>query len=101
MYQNRFGWNKHSHWLIFVYLNMSNLHQLQKEKNKLEKEEVQKINARLIDSGERNKLKENLRQYLLESGWYEDIRVYVKGNLKKMFIFVRLPQRKWRYDVNE
>jgi uncharacterized protein YeeX (DUF496 family) len=84
MYQNRFGWSKQSHWLIFEYLNMSNLHQLQKEKNKLEKEEVQKINAKLIDSGERNKLKENLRQYLLESGWYEDIRIYVKGNFKKV-----------------
>eukprot|EP01080_Neovahlkampfia_damariscottae_P003834 gene3834-6994_t len=55
----------------------------QEQSNRKKKEEDEKLKIRefLRKSGELNKLKEGLKMQLLQNGWYEDIRMYVKDCL--------------------
>ena len=75
---------------------------LQEQNNRKKKEEEEKLKIRdfLQKSGELNKLKEGLKMQLHEKGnfykfinftfylgWYEDIRMYVKGK-KSIFLLI-------------
>lgn len=52
------------------------------------------INAKLIETGERERLKELLQQKLIECGWRDQVKSYCKGNFEIIsgFLSLTFPQ---------
>ena len=49
------------------------------ERIKKEQQMRASINAKLIETGERERLKETLQQKLIECGWRDEVKAYCKG----------------------
>jgi enhancer of yellow 2 transcription factor len=51
----------------------------ERSRNAKEQQMRATINAKLIETGERERLKELLQQKLIECGWRDQVKAYCKG----------------------